>query len=754
MELPTPNSEAPAVSETEENISSPSPLEARLHNGFNSSFGLTSTLNGSSGSITFHGDVPRVKDEDATGLGHDNTSRLPLRHSLGIFGCITIFGGSILTLLAIGFLLFLWLGRARVEQDAKALTAWRTIMLHGWATQSVTLTSLLLRVISAAQAGLCTSMVAALLLERRSVPVSQVAQVSVTRSVNGGPMGFLYMMSSHRMRSIALKVEVLLLFILTLTAFALQFSSTILISDFGMTRLLQNSNQTAVNVAISPIGAETIGSFLTVGNLDSSTVLFGEVDSEADTTPNRPGVSDTGVKRRAFLPYQKEDRVNLQHFSGAAFSTVSRTACIRPSMASELSFDSGTRFLISGRIAYNKSLEDAGQAPTQQCSDNGLYCLPATFNCSLPASEDPLSYPQWPTAICHLIINVDYNSHDMPAWDQHSSPFDFGSGFWPALVFATNIPYTYWDRVAQSGPVTLGKPKSYGEWVTHEIEPGKFLNTTLCFSTINATVASLTMTGEISQAEPDLPWNTTTRSYEVGSLQTLFGADATHKTPAQRGILSITGEIQDPAPPSSFNVNSSSSRSAIDASAANFGNGAAAVVWGNTVSGASTGMCDHCVIFGSGVSDDIAALFQHIINTTARAAVAVDTYLAMLSRSWLYVLLPKFDVPGPVDAAFATTVLVPARWSGFAAVATLAVTNTLFMGIITALYVRRTRFTFAGNYWHAISQLIFKDTLPLLEKSGNMKDEDVTEQLDVELEDFLVKIERRTMDDRIAVVRA
>ncbi|KAI1348378.1 hypothetical protein F5Y01DRAFT_292500 [Xylaria sp. FL0043] len=470
VELPTPNSEPPAVSETEENISPPSPLEARLHNGFHSSFGFTSTLNGSSGSITLPGVVPRVKDQDGTGPDHDTTSRLPLRHSLGIFGCITIFGGSILTLFAIGFLLFLWLGRARVEQDAKALTAWRTIMLHGWATQSVTLTSLLLRVISAAQAGLCTSMVAALLLERRSVPVSQVAQVSVTRSVNGGPMGFLYMMSSHRMRPIVLKVEVLLLFILTLTAFALQFSSTILISDFGMMRLLQNSNQTAVNVAISPIGAATIGSFLTVGNLDSSTVLFGEVDSQADATPNRLGVSDTGVKRRAFLPYQKEDRVNLQHFSGAAFSSVSRTACVRPSLTSELSFDSGTRFVISGRIAYNKSLEDAGQAPTQQCSDDGLFCLPATFNCSLPASEDPLSYPQWPTAICHLIINVNYNSHDMPAWDQHSSPFDFASGFWPALVFATNIPYTYWDRVAQSGPVTLGKPKSYDEWVTHEIE--------------------------------------------------------------------------------------------------------------------------------------------------------------------------------------------------------------------------------------------------------------------------------------------
>ncbi|KAI1154041.1 hypothetical protein F4825DRAFT_207502 [Nemania diffusa] len=711
------------------------------------------SVNESSSPLNPPGDIAQGKARQHSDSRQDTTPRLPLQSSLSTLGCVTIFGGSFLTLAALAFLLFLWGGRGPVEGGAKAQPVWRAIMLHGWATQAVTLTSLVLRIISASQAGLCTSMVAALLLERRSVPVSQVAQLSVTRSVNGGPLGLLYTMTSRRMRLVVVKPEVLLLFILALTTFALQFSSTILISDFGMMRLIQDANHTTLNVALSPEAASTIGSFLTFGNIDSSTVLFGDVDSPDDPAPNLQGVSDTGPKRRAFLPFQKEDRVNLQHFSGAAFSSVSRTACIRPSMSAELNFNPSRGFSISGRIAYNQSLQDAGQAPTQQCSDDGNFCLPLAYNCSLPVNTDPSLFSQWPTAICHLLINADETSHIMPSWDQHSGAFDFAAGFWPALVFATNMPASYMEQLIDSGPITLGKPLLYGEWASYELEPGKFLNTTFCSSTLNATVSSLSMTGELNQTEPELAWNTTTRSYEVSSLQTLFGADNVHKTPAQRGILSITSNIQDPVSPNDLDVNRTSALGALEASSATFGNGAAAGVWANSVNGSSVGMCDHCDIFGGGVSDDIAALFQHIVNTTGRAAVAVDTYLAMLSRSWFYSLLQKFDVPGTVITAFATTVLLPIRWSGLAAVLSLVATNTVLTWIITVLYVLRTRFTFAGNYWHAVSQLIYKDTLPLLEKGGEMKDEDVAEELDMELEDFLVKIDRLEIGGRVSVVK-
>ncbi|KAI0537909.1 hypothetical protein GGR58DRAFT_513421 [Xylaria digitata] len=626
--------------------------------------------------------------------------KLPLQQSLGILSCITLFGGSALTLLAVAFLLFLWAGGGPVEGGSKAQPAWRIIMLHGWATQSVTLTSLLIRIISAAQAGLCTSMVAALLLERRGVPISKIVQLSVTRSVNVSPMDFLCMIMSRRVRKLALKPEVLLLFILAFTALGIQFSSTILISDFGTTRLVQNSNRTIINVAMSSTMTGNVGLINSFGSFDSSTVLFGEVDSQANPAPNQLGVSDTGAKRRAFPPFEKEDRTSLQ------------VACIRPSITAKLRFAHELMLSVDGTINYNQSLEDAGQRLTQRCytgSDNSLYCLPMTFNCSLPGTADPLLNPQY--------------------------------------------EHKYWRRAEQSGPVTLGEPISYGEWISNEIEPGKFLNTTLCFSAVNTTVSSLTMTGNMNQTEPNLTWNFTTGSLEADSLQTLFGADHLHKTPAQRGIFSVVGGIQDPVSPSTFNVTNTSAQDAILASSTTLILGVTNEVWLNTGNGVSVSMCNRCEIFGFGVSDDIAALFQRIINTTGRSAIAIDTYIAMLSRWWYYYLLPRFDVPGYIDAAFTTEVILPRRWRGLTVVLVLVGTNMALMWTIAALYIRRTRFTLAGNYWHAVAQLISKDTIPLLEKSGEMTDEDVTEQLDLESEDFLVKIERSTQDGLVTVAK-
>lgn len=510
--------------------------------------------------------------------------RLPLHRSLGILSCLIIFGGSALNILAVGFLLFLWLGRGPVKGGTEAPTPWRAIMLHGWATQSVTLTALLIRTISAAQAGLCTSMVAALLLERRGVPVSKIVQLSFARSVKTDPMEFLYAIRSRKTRKAAMTLETLLLFLLALTALGIQFTTTILVSDFGSTDLVQSSNRTMINVGLSRAGGRNIGSFLTFGNLDSSTVLFGEVDSHSNSAPNQFGVSDIGTKRRAFIPLQKEERVSLQHYSGAAFSLVSGAACMRPSMTARVVFDPKYLLLLNGAINYNQSLIDAGHSPTQSCYTTyagNEYCLPESFNCSLPVRNDPLSSNNsaWPAAICHLQINYIADKPILPTWNQHSSPFDFTSGSWAHLVFATNLDESYWDQLERSGPVTLGEPTPYGEWVSNEVQPGRFLNTTLCFTVLNTTISSVTMTGNINQSEPNLEWNTSTASFEIEPLKNLFAPDDAHKTPSQRGIFTIAGDIQDPAPLSAFHVNETMARSAIQASSETLYWGPAIGVW-------------------------------------------------------------------------------------------------------------------------------------------------------------------------------
>ncbi|KAI0835720.1 hypothetical protein F5Y06DRAFT_305694 [Hypoxylon sp. FL0890] len=679
--------------------------------------------------------------------------RPPLRQSLGISNCVVIIGGTVLTFIAIGYLIFLWADGDRHTGGVEALHLWRTVMLEGWATRSVTLTAIILRVVSAAQAGICTSIVAALLLERRGVPLSRVAQLSITRSVNGGPRELLQWIISSRGRSMTFTPEAFLLLIVALTAFAIQFSSTILLSDFDTTRLVKYPNNTLVNLALSPTAADNVGEFLTVGDLDSSTVLFGELDTPNDPTPNALGISDIGVKRRAFLPFQKEDRVNVQLFEGAAFNLNTRSSCIRPSLTAKLYMDSQKFPAIEGTISYNQTFGAAGLDVPKTCytsnESQNTYCLPETFNCTIPSASKGETPLEWPAAVCHLPINPDDSTHAMPAWDMHSNPLDFTSGSWPSIVFVSNISRSFWSQLSK--PLDLGTPDPYGEWNTYEVEPSNLLNISLCFSGVNTTVSALTMTGEIDQSEPELQWNTTTYSFEVDSLQTLMGAGPERKTTEQRGVLSIKGDIQDPASPSAFSVNSSSVAGVISASMQSFGNGVAADVWSNSGQWSSVGMCDHCTIFTGSVSLDIATLFQHIINTSGRAAVAMDTYLAMLGRSWYYSLFQKFDVPGHVTVAFATEVLLPMYWDGITAVIVLVTVNIVCTWIITVLYICRARFTLVGNFWHAISQLISDDTLSVIEKSNGKKDDEVSKIL--KSTDQLVKIDRDRDSGRVLVVR-
>jgi hypothetical protein len=60
-------------------------------------------------------------------------------------------------------------------------------MMKAWVSRAVTLLSLFIRLAIAAQAGVCTSMLAALLLERSGVPIPWVAEVSLIRSATTRP---------------------------------------------------------------------------------------------------------------------------------------------------------------------------------------------------------------------------------------------------------------------------------------------------------------------------------------------------------------------------------------------------------------------------------------------------------------------------------------------------------------------------------------------------------------------------------------
>lgn len=75
----------------------------------------------------------------------------------------------------VGFISFLWFA----DYDN---THWHNIMVEGWATRSVSISTLILRFSIDLQAGVACAMLAAIILESCSVSLRRSAQVSVMRA--------------------------------------------------------------------------------------------------------------------------------------------------------------------------------------------------------------------------------------------------------------------------------------------------------------------------------------------------------------------------------------------------------------------------------------------------------------------------------------------------------------------------------------------------------------------------------------------
>lgn len=159
----------------------------------------------------------------------DGSRRVPRRpefvapvgkFSLGVF--ILSFA---LCLGCLAFLTFLWM-------SPESNTVWRTIALSEWTARSITITSLVLRWATTAQAVTCTSALAAVLPQRHAVPLPKAAGLSILRFDNTGPWSLLRRIGTDASMSVGLLAA-----LLTLTTLSLQFTSTALLSQVGLSSL-------------------------------------------------------------------------------------------------------------------------------------------------------------------------------------------------------------------------------------------------------------------------------------------------------------------------------------------------------------------------------------------------------------------------------------------------------------------------------------------------------------------------------------
>ncbi|KAL8335228.1 hypothetical protein RB598_009428 [Gaeumannomyces tritici] len=643
---------------------------------------------------------------------------------LGVWGFTTIALGSFVTLAILGFLGFLWTTEA-VSGSERAPAAWRWVVLGGRATQAVTLATVVARAAITAQSTVYTSLIAGIALERHGVPLSAAAQFSVLRAINDGPLRLAWLLLTSSPRRSALLAG--LTVVLFATTVAVQFSSTILVSDLEFSALVGEARNTSLPVFMT---ADVIGlSHQSNGWLDRPTVYvpFGEISSPgaADAVPSgETGLSDTGVVRRVFLPVRQQQIIRRYHGPAIVFN--SRLVCMRPSVLAGASLTASNaaaapqssvpRLDVTGGIDYAAAFAAAG-LPLPPGRPRGS-CFPRAFNCSLPQLRDQNARARegFSNNICvpdgraaaDSARNFTLSDETVP---RHAGVF---------LFLRTNGTAELWrgpNMTIVSGQFPLAAAAGDGgggggadEWASFEVAVGgRFVgaqfttgglqvDASLCFQQAAFDMSDVKVWTPRDLLQPSVMWDSAKKRWDTRAVRRLVA-------PAERlsvrgggggtaGLGEMTAAVATAmtAPPPPPAVMPSEER------------GTFSVEWigeprrvdmvqylttrlvSSNYNAPRSGGGGNVSLLMDPLGADEASLdfephveyqvlFRDLLNATGRPAVALQSVLAALAGSMVTEAMPQFNVRANATVTSSEFVLTPHRTRGLVVVAAVAGAN-------------------------------------------------------------------------------
>lgn len=689
-------------------------------------------------------------------------SPLPLRESLSTTALLSIIGGHIVILGTFGFLGFLWFGHGPAAEGVQATPLWRRIALEGWMIQTITLCALVLRFIVSLQSVVCTSMIAALVLEKRCVRKSQVAWFSVMRSINDGPRQLIQLLLTSKSSQILLMFELWLLIVVAIATLGLQFTSTILLSDLHDYVVVGDINATWTRSLVSdpesPFMIATDGTWMQRSPVYA---VFGEALTNTNATPDDRGYSDTGLIQRGLIPVTtSENRTSIRSYSGNAIVMNSQVSCIRPRTTGVFIESSNGYGYVSGTLNYILSLQDAGLNSSDCGPDD---CKDQEFYCTFPTQVEPLipvDIPSYQSSFCHIL--GDRNSTLYTSWNPSKSVWAVDPSVW--LVFTSNL---YVDEITEINPdLGFRFEDPTQEWKGSMLPSGRSINATLCFSGYNLERKSVKMGSSGALREPTVNWSLLLDTYDTTQVRDYIGATGTQQTHLDRSILDldILGEPDD-GDATSY-ANSMSPFIANDFTEQHMKvseitleffheilHAAVYVGPNRTYSG-----CWACFIEGAITNPEFGMLFTDIVATTGRAAVALQSFMSILATTIYEAYINSLEGLQESHISRATVVPTPGpcsehTCSGFVSVAALLGTHLACVVAITALYVRQVRYSRHANVWHAVSQLVNPELEDIIDRGNAASDKSVIDIVKAEGGDVFVKLVANSGCDKVETVK-
>lgn len=618
-------------------------------------------------------------------------------------------------------------------------------------------------------------MVAALLLERLSIPRLQVAQASVMRGINDGPWKLVMMLLSHKSNALYLlrHPESWLIILLALVSLALQFTSTILLSDMHSFEMVGGPNVTTFSTVFAFPGEDDFQLYQGSLMVDAPVYpVYGEVPATHDSSPDSRGFSDTGLTQRGLLPMANSDiRTSVREYDGMGMVMSSQVVCMRPVITNvSLEFAMGEANLrrLQGVLHYSQSLQEARPGTGPLCSDSE-DCEQVAFDCIIPAAVKG----EWaPTGCIVDGVGERFRGPRQPMWDPENGPWSENSSIW--LVYSTNMTRQKWKSVPANLSMESAQPLGDSEWIMYEMVPGSFVNLAVCFSAFDFAYRDTRMRAAEATTEHSTTWSLVLgQNLNINEVQTYLGLDRSHQSVADRGILTL--EVDDgtpytPPPPyyDLFDLPAEEiSPSALTASSLQ-------LVMSYQLSNGNTKnttfiLCSRCIIDAEIVHGDYAFLFSNIIlGDNLGSGRAADALHAFISVAGINVydqfLATSMDVAEQVHVVTTREVTAPGSWppsaascAGLIAVAGLLAAYLSLVTATTVLYIRHTRYSRYGNVWHVISQLVASEELEdTLELGNNASDGFVAEGLRTKgmgKEDVWVKLGKADGCEKIKVKR-
>jgi hypothetical protein len=675
----------------------------------------------------------RLLDEPEVENDGNFDKEVSFREKMGWYMVVTMAISVVAQFGVLVFLCFLWAPQGVLH------SYWENIMIGGFGTRAVTISALVLRAAVALQATSCTSMLAAIVLERGQLVLKNAAAVSCLRYINSGAHNLITPLIGGPIKHKVMTAILVLTLATTVTL--LQFSSTALLFDFNPGYVTVSNNRTDPFSRTPDQAVTSCKGVLQCTDFWNTRAPFYPTFAECSGPPFiAHGISDTGMALRALLPIvPQETRTMLQFYDGQATIFDSRVTCVRPYLninGTQIAPGSlGTSVVeVTGMVG---AAVDAPQVRNYSYMSGVPSLTGVPFSCRVGTRPGywQLGGNQtgWQLSVCKLSPEIGGLSTPF----LNISSFNTRSRFLGEAVMVLNATGREedWDKFfyprlgeRDNGNWVQANDTDNDEWQrlrpdNHQVE----LGASLCFSSLYPAEFHIQASGASNKTE--IPWSgVLTDSNSSYPLRRQLGATVPRASLSERGLLSLKGKdfwITDLKHPSTATY---------IYEAANRGWNSTALYQPTTARlfPESDQMIDSIETGRTpwiGMHPYHYRLFQYILQDTLRPALALQVWYTTLFQMAYYDEIEEFDISAPSQQSLFVPALVPTSFHGFTTVVSVLALHLLVVTAIVILFLRKTKYSLLGNSWSTMTQLSTAETDSIYQQTHLMTDGEVAKLL-------------------------